>query len=99
MILLHLSDYTDHITADGTELTRRPYPYGVDAYGHIIGRTDEVTAIGFQEDAAVQRVDLFWGEYAAGDPQVAVGKYLVTQDAAGRYATNVCAIESVEVRP
>lgn len=99
VMVLHLSNYTDHLTDDGTELTRRPYPFHVDAKGNILGnRGDAVRVVGFQSDAAVQRVDLHWPDYIKGDPAVAVGKYLITQAADGKLSTQVCAVERVEVK-
>jgi hypothetical protein len=97
MIVLQLSPHTDHIDADGNEFTQRPYPFYVDADGNIAGRRDDVHAIGFQNDAAVQQVDLWWSDYTAGELEVAVGKYLVTQGPDGKFSTHVCAIESVKV--
>jgi hypothetical protein len=98
MIIFHLTSYTDQLADDGTEFTKRPYPYGVDAEGKIVGRHDEVRAIGFQNDPAHQRIDMDWWTYVHGEPDAAVGRYLITADTTGRYATNVCAIERVEVR-
>lgn len=99
IVVLHLADYTDHITGDGTELTKRPYPFHVDAKGNILGsRGDAVCVVGFQNDAARQQVDLYWPDYIRGYPQRAVGKYLITQAADGKLSTQICAVERVEVK-
>lgn len=98
MIIFHLSSYTDHLTDDGVELTKRPYPFGVDLGGKIFNHYEEDSVAGFQFDAAVQRIDLSWDDYIDGDHQVVVGKYLITVSKKGRLATQLSAIERVEVR-
>src|ERR1700733_14358810 len=88
IITLQPSDRTDHITDDGVELTQRPYPFAVFDNGDIIN-ADAVgakRAVGFSNDLAVQHVDLWWREVVK-EPELAVGKYLVTQDENGHYAT------------
>ena len=97
MITLQLSSATDYITKDGTELTKKPYPFHADEKGNLLDGRDEVEIIGFQADAARQQVDVRWEDYA--DPYQAVGMYVVTKDKAGQYSTHLHAVESVEVTP
>lgn len=98
-VVLHLASHTDYITDDGTELTKRPYPFAMDAKGNILGsREDDATAVGFQNNVGVQRIDLDWSVYIKGDLNLAVGKYLVTRAANGRLFTQVSAIEWVDVQ-
>jgi hypothetical protein len=93
------SDRTDHITEDGTELTQRPYPFAVFDNGDIVNAEVVGTqrTVGLACDLAVTHVDVWWRDVVK-DPQQAVGKYLITQDANGNYATQTCAIMSVTVR-
>ena len=100
IITLQPSARVDHITADGQELTQLPYPFHVRPDGEV-GRQDfwhgePLRVLGFQDRVDVQRIDLWWRD-AAADPQRAVGKYIVTQDADGSMATHQLAVQSVEV--
>lgn len=96
---LQPSPRTDHITADGHELTQLPYPYFATEDGTLTSIHTEMGSegiIGFQDDLAVQHVDLWWDEVIE-DPQCAVGKYVVTREHDGGMATHQIAIASVEV--
>ena len=104
-ITIQLSEYTDHITADGAELTRLPYPFHVEPNGEILrqdfwnGRV--LKAIGFVADIARQEVDLWWDDYAleaaTGGAEKVVGMYLITEDSKGTWATHQTAISHVKV--
>jgi hypothetical protein len=94
IVSLQPTDITDHITEDGTELTRRPYPFHVDPDGFILrqdfwqGRAYQV--IGFvsaPESSAV----LHWREIA-NTPHDMIGKYVVVSDSHGRWSTYETAI-------
>jgi hypothetical protein len=93
------SEYADQITADGTELTKLPYPFYVDENGNV-GRQDvwqgvPERVIGFARDLAVQEINLWWPTVVQDPPQ-AVGMYLVTQDADGSIGTHPTAVSSIE---
>jgi hypothetical protein len=84
---------------DGHEMTKRPYPFFVDAMG-LVGNQDfwqgsVVRVAGFQKDLAVQQIDLRWKD-AMKDPGKAVGMYLVTVDSKGNYGVHNTAMETVE---
>lgn len=100
IITLQPSPRVDHLTEDGTELTQLPYPFHVDAKGDIqrqdFWRGNPAKVIGFTNDPAVQRVDLWWDD-AVKDPQQAVGKYVVTRDDKGGMSVHVIAIQSATV--
>ncbi len=92
--------FTDHLTDDGVQLTKLPYPFYVDGFGNV-GRQDiwqgRVTrVIGFQRDLARQQIDLSWRD-AVKDPAAAVGMYLVTSDAKGDYGTHQTAVRTLEL--
>lgn len=100
-ITLQPSEYTDHITGDGTELTKLPYPLHVERDG-TIGRQDfwkgnPSRVIGFTRDVAAQRIDLLWAD-VVDSPQQAVGTYVVVVGKDGRFSTLVNAIKDVRVR-
>jgi hypothetical protein len=99
IITLQPSSVVDQITEDGTELTRLPYPYHVTEDGDVMGqdfwRGEPEGVIGFQRDAAVQKVDLWWDD-AVADPQQVVGLYPVLREH-GNLSTLLIAIESVTV--
>lgn len=96
LIKLQPAPHTDQVLGDGTELTQLPYPFYVteDGTGHV--GSQEFRAVGFQKDLARHRIDLHWVDVVK-DPQLAVGKYLVTQDKGGGWAVNMSAIDHVEV--
>lgn len=77
-----------------------PYPFHVNADGSI-GRQDfwrgqAATAIGFVNRPDSYHIALSWSA-AVGNPQKAVGKYVVTADSKGQFSTHMVAIESVQV--
>src|SRR4051812_43939615 len=86
IVTLQPSARTDHITADGTELTQLPYPFHVDENGAVLRQDfwqgDIAEIVGFQDDPHVQRVDVRWRDVWT-DPSRAVGKYPIGRDAAG----------------
>jgi hypothetical protein len=90
--------HVDHITEDGTELTKLPYPYHTDQDGAIqrqdFWQGNPLRVVGFQKDLSVQQVDLWWKD-ALKDPQQAVGMYLVTQDKDGNCSSHNTAVESI----
>lgn len=87
IITLQPSPVVDHITDDGTELTQLPYPYHVEPDGHVQGQDfwqgSPKWIIGFTGDPGRQAVDMWWDDYIKGDPQRAVGMYLVSRDLIG----------------
>jgi hypothetical protein len=98
MITIQPSEFVDYVTADGTELTKLPYPFFVDEKG-IVGRQDVwsgtvARVVGFAADLAEQRVDLTWHR-AVTDLQKAVGMYLVTEDSAGTWSVHTNAVASI----
>lgn len=101
IITLQPAPNVDHITDDGTELTRLPYPFHVRADDGGIERQDfwqgsVARVVGFVADLNRQEVDLWWRD-AAKDPQRAVGMYVITQDDKGDMATQMTAISTVKV--
>lgn len=90
--------HVDHITDDGTELTKLPYPYHTDQDGNIqrqdFWKGDPLRVIGFQKDLAVQQIDLRWKD-ALEDIQQAVGMYLVTADKKDDYSSHNTAVASI----
>lgn len=91
--------FTDHVTEDGTELTRLPYPYHVTEEGAVLRqdfwRGDPELVIGFQARLDEQRIDLWWKD-AWLEPEKAVGMYVVLCDSEGKWSTVQTAIQSVE---
>lgn len=91
------SEFTDHITDDGHEMTKMPYPYYVYQTGRVAlqgfwkGRVKHV--IGFQADLAVHTIQLHWDEAWAA-PEKAVGMYVVTGSADGVWSVHPTAIKS-----
>jgi hypothetical protein len=101
LIVLQPETVVDAVAADGTKLYRTPYPFVVAPNGGVEGqefwRGDPKGVVGFQRAADVQHVDLWWDDYAAGDPQDAVGMFPVMTRARGSLYTFTIAIESVTV--
>ena len=99
IISLQPSEWTDQLAPDGTELTRQPYPFHVEAATGMVQRQDfwrgdPLAVIGFAARLDVHSIDLSW-EAAAADPQRAVGMYVVTADNKGRWSTHQSAIRDV----
>lgn len=101
IITLQPSPRTDFLTDDGTELTRKPYPFHVRENGAIEGQDfwqgRPLRVLGFAERLDREQVDLWWGD-AVRDPQRAVGMYVITQDIVGGIAMHLTAIEKVTIR-
>jgi hypothetical protein len=101
IITLQPFDRIDSVIGDHVA-TQRPYPFHVTEDGRInLGpngdfwnRQGVVRAVGMQRDLDVQTIDVSWSEVVA-DPQVAIGKYLVTADAHGRFSSHTIAIGEV----
>lgn len=94
------SRYTDHITADGTELTKLPYPFYVNEDGSILRQDiwngNPLRVVGFQRDLAVQQIDMWWRD-ALRTPDQVPGMYLVTSDKNGDFAVHNTAVADFEV--
>jgi len=96
------SEFVDHVTADGTGLTKLPYPVHVwsDNF-HVAkelgGWTEPQRIVGFQRDPAIQTIDVPWYEVAA-DPQKAVGLYVVAANADGSMTSLTTAVRDVQSR-
>lgn len=92
------SAFTDQIR-DGHQMAKLPYPFFVSENGSVgsqdFWQGDPCKVIGFQKDLAVHRIDLWWKD-AVGDPQQAVGMYLVTADDKGGWGVHSTAIDSVQ---
>ncbi len=100
IFMVQPSEYVDHITPDGRELTRMPYPLYVDERG-LVGRQDywkgnPLQIIGLAEDFSVASVDLSWEEVTR-DPGSAIGMYLVTACADGSMATHTLAVSRITI--
>lgn len=103
MYVFQPSNHVDQVLDDGTELTKRPYPFAALEDGTIVSAQTSVdcaTIAGFAEDLAVQRIDYSWSDIQdlLVDPQTLVGRYVITRSQDGRYATHMGAIETVTVR-
>lgn len=98
IVTLQPAAHVDHITEDGTELTKLPYPFHVNVHGEIqrqeFWKGNPERVVGFVSDLARQEVDLSWDEVYS-DPQRAVGQYVITQDSEGGWATHQLAIMRV----
>lgn len=93
--------YTDHLTDDGHELTKLPYPFFVNEETGAVGRQEfwqgtVLRVVGFQKDLARHEIDLWW-EGAVKDPQRAVGMYVVTTDSEGGMGVHPTAVSSMEI--
>ena len=99
IVTLQPAAHVDHLTEDGEELTRLPYPFHVNVHGEIQrqdfwkGMPERV--IGFVSDLHRQEIDLDW-DVIFREPQRAVGQYVVTQDRTGQWATHTLAIMRVQ---
>lgn len=84
-------EFVDHITDDGQEFTRKPYPFYADEAGDVQrqdfwkGRVAKV--IGFVDDVDSVIIQPFW-QQAIRDPESVIGKYLVTSDDQGQWSTH-----------
>jgi hypothetical protein len=100
IIKIQPSAFVDHITEDGAQLTKLPYPFFVNEDGSIrrqdVWNGKPYRVVGFVKDLAVQQVDLWWG-HAFKDPQKMIGMYLVTEDSDGTLGAHSTAIDSYEI--
>jgi hypothetical protein len=97
-VRLQPAEFVDHITDDGHEMTKLPYPFYVYQTGRValqasFWRGTVKTVIGFQKDLAKHTIDLFW-DTVWDAPQSAVGMYVVTSSAAGVWSVHSTAIKS-----
>lgn len=88
------SSFTDHLTDDGAELTKKPYPIHANESGVILNRSPSFV-IGFVRDLARMEVDVYWDD---ADVEQMVGWYVITMDQNGQYATELNAIESITIK-
>lgn len=97
LITLQPSSSTDHITNDGTELQKRPYPFYADEEGNLSRSWDGAPTriIGFVKDLSQQVLDVWW-EDAVKDIHQVVGMYVVTTYPNNQWATHLAAIETVK---
>lgn len=100
VIEVQLSGWTDHLTDDGQQLTKLPYPFFADEKG-MIGRQDfwngrVLRVVGFQADLNREMIDLFWDDVYA-DPGRAIGMYAVTENKRGDWVTHMTAVKSMDV--
>jgi hypothetical protein len=97
IITLQFASHTDHVTDEGMEFTKRPYPFHVQADGTILRqelwRGDPLRVVGFAKDLAVERIDLDWGE-ARADHTRTHGMYVVTQNDKGGLSVHLGAVQS-----
>jgi hypothetical protein len=101
LITFQPSEFVDHITEDGTELTKLPYP--VHAWAdtgripHDAGGTSGRRIVGFQRDLQRQQIDLSWATVAYHPPD-AVGTYAVIEGNDGKLFSLTTAIRDVQTR-
>jgi len=97
LISLQPSARTDHITEDGAEFQQLPYPFHVNERGDVqrqdFWRGRPLRVIGFTTRVDLQEVVLWWEEVWAA-PELAVGRYVVTEDTDGQMSTHILAIET-----
>lgn len=97
IITLQPSAHTDHITDDGHELQKLPYPFHVDRDAQVqrqdFWQGKIFRVIGFTDRPEPGFVTLYWPEVWE-DPELAVGKYLITSDDHGAWSTHIGAIQS-----
>jgi hypothetical protein len=96
VVKLQPAPRTDHITADGHELTQLPYPLHVLTFNGRVLDDWADCVVGFARDLAKQQVDLWWEDYVKGEPEDAVGMYVVIRTK-GQYSALSTAIMKVEV--
>lgn len=99
IIEIQTAPYTDHLTDDGQQLTKLPYPFFADEHG-MIGRQDfwrgkVLRVVGFQRDLNQEMIDLFWDD-AYAEPEKAVGMYVVTENRRGDWVTHMTAVDSMK---
>ena len=86
--------FTDHITGEGEQLQRRPYPIVVNEKGDAVAPNHLIAGvIGFVADLARFEVDVWWDE-AQKRPGEMVGMYVIIADEEGDWSTFSTAVES-----
>lgn len=97
LITLQPSPRVDGLNENGTERTQLPYPIHATEDGTVLRQDfwqgNPASVVGVVADLHRQEIDHTWEEVWA-DPQLAVGKYVVTADTAGRFGTWQIAIET-----
>ena len=106
MIVLQSAPFVDHVTDDGTELTKMPYPLVCDDHGCIkhdpemASRLPElpVAVLGFANDLNHPgQIDLEWNTFVAELPvDAAVGKHLIVKQANDRISAMSTPVESAQ---
>lgn len=89
---IQAAPYTDQLI-DGHQMTRLPYPVFVTDDGST-RLAEFVQVIGFQKNLSANRIDLLWAD-AVGDPQAAVGMYLIVSDHDGDWFTFDTAVDEI----
>jgi len=101
LITFQPSEFVDHITEDGTELTKLPYPVHAWADNGVIpwnaGGTPGRRIVGFQRDLQRQQIDASWATIAYHPPD-AVGMYAVIENKDGSWSSLTTAIRDVQTR-
>lgn len=97
MVTLQPAPRPDAVTGDGEVLTQLPYPLHVRAFSGTVLDDWADRVIGFVADPDRQEVDLHWHRYVTGDPEAAVGMYVIIQNPGGGYVTLDTAVMKVEV--
>lgn len=96
------ASHTDHITEDGTELQRRPYPLFIDEGGIAYQNTLINRVVGFVKDLVKHEINVRWSEVINENHPMhfpledLVGYYIIVQMNDGNWATLTTAIESAE---
>lgn len=105
IITIQPESFVDNVwvnkTGEIVEGKKLPYPFHVTEDGTVEGQDfwqgDPTGVIGFQRNADVQRVDLWWKD-AVQNSDAIIGMFpVMTQDGGPPYAYTI-AIESVQVR-
>lgn len=105
VIHIQPSGYTDNMwqTEEGEvhEGVKLPYPFDVvDTDGRILNQNlwngKPYRVVGFANTPQPGKLDVYWVEVAR-EPELAMGKYVVTQDKGGGMAVHTTAIQEVKV--
>lgn len=104
IITIQPEAFTDNVWVDKdgsiAEGKKLPYPFHVNEDGTVAQQDfwqgDPTGVVGFQRDAEVQQVDLWWRD-AVKQPDLIVGMFPVMTQEGGPLYTYTIAIESVQV--